>query len=431
MIAKFFSSFAPIVTAVCAFISLVRSLRLSRVSAFVIAMSCAPLAAFGQLRDYVLQPGDTLQLSMPSTFSQTWDSTIDITGHIRLPFLGRQRAAGLTLTELNAQMETAATGLEIQVLQDGAKNVVVLSGSELFLQVARYRPVTVIGDIAQPGSIEFVPGMTVRALLGQAGGIQLYQLSEINLPSDATVRLKTTVQTQKWLSAQILASNLLLNAGKDETTVREEDMARLRKFLGESEAEAIADEVEIALRERLYQRGDLQERIRLNANRVANLTQAYENYGEASELEETRLQQLLEIGDKGLVTADRISDARNAALSVSTRLLTVASDIYEAQAELKRLEEDLAQLDDTFHAQALNDKQRYAQQLSEVSARVDGLRLLLSQDAGQVDTDNATVTKLLVHRGTGDDEETMPIRLGDLLYPGDVIEVVLSLVDAS
>lgn len=408
-----------------------QSVRWGGIYALVTALLCTPISGHANVRDYVLQPGDGLQLSLPNMFDQTWESIIDITGHVRFPFLGQQPAAGLTLTELYTQMKIAATGVEIKILAGAEKSVNVLSGEELYIQISRYRPITVIGDVAQPGSVEFVPGLTVRALLGHAGGIQLAELADIRAPADSTVRLQSALQTQKWMNAQIFSRDILLNASADETFVSEDNVSRLGAFLSDDETQSMIDEIEIALRERRNQRADLKERIKLTVNRVGNLQKAYANYEEASTLEETRLQQLLVIGDKGLVTADRISDARNSALAASTRLLTVASDIYEAQAELQRLKEDLTQLDDDFHSQALNEKRRFSQQLSEVSAQVDSLRLLLSQhDSSEALGANSQI-ELLVHRGIGTEEETMPIRPGDLLHPGDVVEVILHMADAS
>jgi polysaccharide export outer membrane protein len=395
------------------------------------AVSAQTAQPGSEVRDYLLQPGDELRLSMPGISSQTWEAVIDITGDVRFPFLGQQRAAGLTLSELNTQMEIAATGLEVQVFDGGEKSAVVLSGEEIYMQVTRYRPVTVIGDISQPGSIEFVPGMTVRALLGQAGGAQLAELADVRIPADATVRLQSALQTQKWMRAQILRSDILLEAPLEEAAVAAEAAAQLRDYLGETEGKAVIAEIEIALRERQYQRADLNERINLTTNRVDSLDRAYENYEEASVSEEDRLQRMLVMGDKGLVTADRVSEARNSALAASTRLLTVGSDIYEAKAELQRLKEELARLDDSFHSGVLNDKRRFSQELSEVTAQVDSLRLLLLSEGSSQEEAPVTRTEILVHRGIGDREVTAPVRPGDLVYPGDVVEVILRIPDSN
>ncbi|WP_368667707.1 polysaccharide biosynthesis/export family protein [Salipiger sp. PrR002] len=382
------------------------------------------------MHDYLLQPGDSLRLSMPGISGQTWDATIDMTGNIRFPFLDQHKAAGITLAELNTKMEVAATGLEVQVFDGAQKSTAVLSGDEIYLQVLRYRPVTVIGDISQPGTVDFVPGMTVRALLGQAGGAQIAELAGLRAPADSTVRLQSALQTQKWMQAQVLRSKILLEAPLDGVSVGKSEAEQLRGYLGDVEGKALVSEIEIALRERQYERVDLNERINLTKNRVESLERAYENYQQASISEEDRLQRALEMGDKGLVTADRVNEARNSALAASTRLLTVDSDVYEAKAELQRLQEELARVDDSFFSGVLDDKRRFSQQLSEVTAQVDSLRLLLADGGSQGQTP-VTRTEILVHRGIGDQEVSTQMRPGDLVYPGDVVEVILRIPDSN
>ena len=180
------------------------------------------------------------------------------------------------------------------------------------------------------------------------------------------------------------------------------------------------------LSDRQYTAQDLGERINLTRNRVASLRQAYTNYENASTVEEERLQRLIAMDERGLVTADRLDTARNAALQASTRLLTVSADVYETEVELRRLEEDLARLDDAFHIDALDDQRRFTQQLAEVSAQVTSLRLLLLSEDASSDEGVVTTTNILIHRQTGDQEETFTAAMGDLLFPGDVIEVVAS-----
>mgnify|MGYP001794961102 CR=1 FL=1 len=173
------------------------------------------LPVVAQQAEYRLHPGDRLSMSMPGLTAQTWESTIDMTGRAHFPFLGAVPAAGLTLPELSLQIEIAATGMEVPIFDGGRPVTSMLSGDDVFVQVARYRPVTVVGDVAQPGTVEFMPGQTVRAVLGTAGGFRLADLALTRVPADATVRLQTALQTKKWLTAQVARTDLLLNVGDE------------------------------------------------------------------------------------------------------------------------------------------------------------------------------------------------------------------------
>ncbi|MEL7166104.1 MAG: polysaccharide biosynthesis/export family protein [Pseudomonadota bacterium] len=384
------------------------------------------LPVVAQQAEYRLHPGDRLSMSMPGLTAQTWESTIDMTGRAHFPFLGAVPAAGLTLPELSLQIEIAATGMEVPIFDGGRPVTSMLSGDDVFVQVARYRPVTVVGDVAQPGTVEFMPGQTVRAVLGTAGGFRLADLALTRVPADATVRLQTALQTKKWLTAQVARTDLLLNVGDEVSELTPEQRATFIDLLGEDEGASVIAEIELVLSDRQYTAQDLGERINLTRNRVASLRQAYTNYENASTVEEERLQRLIAMDERGLVTADRLDTARNAALQASTRLLTVSADVYETEVELRRLEEDLARLDDAFHIDALDDQRRFTQQLAEVSAQVTSLRLLLLSEDASSDEGVVTTTNILIHRQTGDQEETFTAAMGDLLFPGDVIEVVAS-----
>lgn len=394
--------------------------------AVALVVSWLALPALAQQGEYRLQPGDRLTMSMPGFSMQVWDATIDMTGRVQFPFLGVLPAAGLTLSELSNQIEVTATGLEVPLFENGRRTVSILSGDDVFLQVARYRPVTVVGDVSQPGTVEFDPGLTVRAVLGTAGGVRLADLALSRVPADATVRLQSSLETQKWLRAQVMRNDILLAKETEDVTLSDSEKAALRDMLGADEGLAVIEELELLLRERLYSGQDLQERINLVQNQVDSLQQAYSNYESASLVEEDRLQRLLTMEERGLVTSDRVDNARGSALAASTRLLTVASDVFEAEAELQRLGEDLARLDDVFHASALEDKRRFTQQLAEVSAQISSLRLLLLSEDTSTEEDPITTTEVLIHRRVDGAEVSTPAALGELLYPGDVVEVIVS-----
>ncbi|MEM6760493.1 MAG: polysaccharide biosynthesis/export family protein [Pseudomonadota bacterium] len=396
----------------------------------LLAACALAVPALSQQAEYQLHPGDQLSLSMPGLTAQTWESTIDMTGRAHFPFFGAVPAAGLTLPELSTQIEIAATGLEVPIFDGGRAITSLLSGDDVFVQVARYRPVTVVGDVAQPGTVEFMPGQTVRAVLGTAGGFRLAELALTRVPADATVRLQTALETRKWLRAQVARTELLLDVEDDVSELTPTQRALFIDLLGEEEGASVIAEIELVLSDRQYTAQDLSERINLTRNRVESLRQAYTNYENASAVEEDRLQRLITMDERGLVTADRLDTARNAALQASTRLLTVSADVYETEVELRRLEEDLARLDDAFHIDALDDKRRFTQQLAEVSAQVASLRLLLLTEDASSDEGVVTTTRILIHRQTGNEEETFSAAMGDFLFPGDVLEVIASVSEA-
>ena len=125
--------------------------------------ACAPGAGLPKLPPapsgpYRLGAGDKLRLLTVADPALDGDFRISGAGDIELPLLGRFHAAGFTASGLARALEYAlkAAGLE------RAPSVAV--------EVLRYRPVFVLGEVRKPGAFPYQPGMTVLSAVALAGG---------------------------------------------------------------------------------------------------------------------------------------------------------------------------------------------------------------------------------------------------------------------
>ncbi len=114
-----------------------------------------PPAAAGPYR---LGAGDKLRILTVADPALDGDFRISGAGDIELPMLGRFHAAGFTASGLAHALEYAlrAAGLE------RAPSVAV--------EVVRYRPVFVLGEVNKAGAFPYQPGMTVVTAVALAGG---------------------------------------------------------------------------------------------------------------------------------------------------------------------------------------------------------------------------------------------------------------------
>ncbi len=106
---------------------------------------------------YQLASGDRLQVNVFGHPDLSGEFEIDGSGNITFPLLGTVPAAGRTIEELRTQVETA---LNRDYLVDPSVNVEVLN----------YRPFFILGQVNEPGSYPYQPGMTVRQAVALAGG---------------------------------------------------------------------------------------------------------------------------------------------------------------------------------------------------------------------------------------------------------------------
>jgi polysaccharide export outer membrane protein len=107
--------------------------------------------------DYRLGPGDKLRVTVYNEDDLSGAFQIDDAGYVRLPLIGPQQAAGHSALQLEAQVEHA--------LDDG-----YLRNARVNIEVAEYRPFTIIGEVTKPGEYPYVSNMTIMNAIALAGG---------------------------------------------------------------------------------------------------------------------------------------------------------------------------------------------------------------------------------------------------------------------
>lgn len=107
---------------------------------------------------YRLGAGDELRLIVYGEKQLSGNFIISDQGDISLPLLGESRAADLTPRELSGQIAAQLT--QRHMILDPSVSV----------DVTRYRPVYVLGEVDHPGSFPYQPGLTMLSAVALAGG---------------------------------------------------------------------------------------------------------------------------------------------------------------------------------------------------------------------------------------------------------------------
>lgn len=114
-------------------------------------------AAALAVSSYRLGSGDRVRVTVFRHEDLSGEFTLDGAGNFAMPLIGEVQAYGLTTRELEQRI---ATELEDGYLVDPQVSVEVLS----------YRPFYILGEVRQPGSYQYVNGMTVLNGVALAGG---------------------------------------------------------------------------------------------------------------------------------------------------------------------------------------------------------------------------------------------------------------------
>jgi protein involved in polysaccharide export with SLBB domain len=107
---------------------------------------------------YRLGPGDRVRLIVFRHQDLSGQFEIDGEGFLAMPLVGEVRSAGLTARELENSIE------------DQLKNGGYLVNPQVSVEVLNYRPFYIIGEVNNPGSYQYVNGMTVTNAVALAGG---------------------------------------------------------------------------------------------------------------------------------------------------------------------------------------------------------------------------------------------------------------------
>jgi protein involved in polysaccharide export with SLBB domain len=107
---------------------------------------------------YRLGPGDRVRLTVFRHEDLSGQFEVDGGGFFTMPLVGEIRSAGLTARELESTIENR--------LKTGG----YLVNPQVSVEVLNYRPFYIIGEVNNPGSYQYVNGMTVINAVALAGG---------------------------------------------------------------------------------------------------------------------------------------------------------------------------------------------------------------------------------------------------------------------
>ena len=116
-------------------------------------------AAFHEVLDqpYRLGAGDRVRVTVFEQEGLTNTYAVDQSGYLAFPLVGAVAARGYTAQEIEGQIA--------EKLRQG-----YLRDPDVTVEIDRYRPVFVMGEVGAAGQYSYVPGMTVQKAIAAAGG---------------------------------------------------------------------------------------------------------------------------------------------------------------------------------------------------------------------------------------------------------------------
>ena len=109
------------------------------------------------MQAYRLDAGDAVRITVFEQEGLTNTYSVDQSGYISFPLVGAVPARGHTTAEMEAQI---AASLRQGYIRD----------PDVSVEVERYRPIFIMGEVGAAGQYSYVPGMTVQKAIAAAGG---------------------------------------------------------------------------------------------------------------------------------------------------------------------------------------------------------------------------------------------------------------------
>lgn len=106
---------------------------------------------------YLLDAGDGVRITVFEQADLTNTYSVDKAGYIAFPLVGSVQARGRTTKQIEGEI---AAKLRNGFLRD----------PDVSVEIERYRPIFVMGEVGTAGQYVYVPGMTVQNAIAIAGG---------------------------------------------------------------------------------------------------------------------------------------------------------------------------------------------------------------------------------------------------------------------
>lgn len=108
-------------------------------------------------KPYVLDAGDRIRITVFEQDGLSNVYSVDQAGYIAFPLVGAVAARGRTAQQIEGDLA--------QKLRGG-----YLRDPDVSVEIDRYRPIFVMGEVGAAGQYSYVPGMTVHKAIAAAGG---------------------------------------------------------------------------------------------------------------------------------------------------------------------------------------------------------------------------------------------------------------------
>jgi len=395
-----------------------------------VILALLPLVPAHARAEYVLAPGDALEVSVVGMPDLKHRATIDVDGRASVPLVGKMKAAGLTVAELSEQVKSLLSRKGLRARE--TDSVVIISPEEVIVEVVEYRPVYLNGDVERPGAQSYRPGMTVRQAIALAGGYNTMRfrsrdpfLDSSDFRSDYS---NLWIDFAK-LKAEIARFQAELDGKSAFDPPRLSDVpvptSATSNILDLESKRFSLDTADFAKQKQYLTGAVAQEDGRISVLNQQTQTEQQDADADAADYKEIKAN-----FSKGILPMNRLSEARRLTLYSATRVLQTTALLDEVQLKRAELSRALEKLDDQRRMDLLEKMQDATVQLNHVRSRLQSVseKLLYAGLArSQLVRGPGGEPDIKVFRSENGTTATIAANDQTEVMPGDTVDVKLRL----
>jgi polysaccharide biosynthesis/export protein len=407
-----------------------RSPSLSRIAAILIGILGLTFADRSSA-EYLLAPGDVLEITALGMPDLKQNTTIDVDGQAYFPVLGQMKAAGMSLPELRDKVrELLPSKVFRRRTQEGRDYPVIVTTDEVNIDVAQYRPVYLDGDVAKPGAQAYRPGLTVRQAIALAGGYDVMRFRGRDPFLEASdFRAEYYALWTEFAKEEAHISRLKSQlAGKTDL----DKQGRIETPISPLVVSGIVDLATKQLRAELADHQDekahLADAIDQEDRRVSILSETEAKEKEGAQAEARDLDAMRQNFAKGVIPVMRLSEVRRLSLLSSTQALQTTALLATVEREQGELKRRLRWTDDRWQIDLTRE-------LQDAQVHLETIRVHIQAVGEKLEYSGLVRSQLVRGRGGSpnvhifrDQNQTRQSLSADEdteLLPGDVVEVAL------
>lgn len=327
--------------------SLDRTKRACVFASMTLAVSALPASG-----DYLLAPGDVIEVSVTGASDMRHRAMIGSDGEVGLPLAGSVKVAGLKESQLRPVVQARFTGKPLRrVSADGREVLSMIAPEQVAVAIYEWRPVYVTGDVAKPGQQAFRPGLTARAAVALAGGSGI-PLERLGSPASSITELRAQYEALwvEFASQQAQAARLQAEFNGKTSP----DLAFLNELpIDPTVVRSItaAVDLEFTARQTAHskERRSRSQAIEKEAQRIKLLNEQHAHDLTSSLADKEELTRLQDALKRGIAPAPRVTELRRSVASSESR---------RAQTGVKLVEVDLARDDLSRQLDAFESKRQ-------------------------------------------------------------------------